>query len=856
MKRTMAWRAGLIVSCLALANPIAIVAEQPTGHAAAPQAVDFPTPQSIDVLRQTDGRYQVTFRWQPPQGLSAPGVAGDFNGWSREANPMSGPGSDGFYTATLILDEGRYEYKFVAGSDGWFMDTLNPDLSGAGGYGNNVLRLGIYARLASFDAGERGDGEIFEEAVLHDQRQFTYFDPYSESNILLRVRTLRNDVEGVRLHLLRDGHQLSTHDMDFAAADESFDFWERSVYLPATAGADSYRFTVLDGETELVLDEGFALDRSIAREFTTPDWARDAIWYQIMIDRFRDGDPANNPEHLDGTGRVGNAAPWTADVLRVQPWEGEPNDDLFTVDGSNTTTPDIYERLYGGDFQGVIDKLDYLADLGVNALYFNPIFEATSAHKYNARSFIHADDGYGVPGEFARSMDEIDYLDPETWIFNESDKLFLELVVEARKRGFRIIIDGVWNHLGADAFTFLDVVENGEDSRFADWYDITSWEPFEYRGWAGFAGLPQFRKSSEHGLAAEALREYIFAVTRRWQDPMGNGDLSLGVDGWRLDVPMDVPMPFWYMWRDVVKETNPDAYLVGEVWDPAEEWLDGRSFDAVMNYQFRRAALRFFGNEELRTTASEFDQELARLRLRYPRAATYVMQNLYDSHDTDRIASRLMNPDLEERHYDGFNRIQDTGPDFDISRPTAEAYHRLKMMAVFQATYVGAPMIYYGTEVGMYGPDDPFNRNPMWWDDLMPYDDPDYRIDWDIHETFRTLFRIRADHYALRRGEYRTIHVEDETQVFGFVRYAHDNAEKVVVLFNNSDDTHIVEVDALGTEILPTAFADTQLIFTSGTTPAIIDTTVSPEILRVALPPATGSIIVVRDLDSSFAKAE
>lgn len=810
-------------------------------------AVDFQTPASVEVRALSDSEFEVTFRWRPMEGLTDPGIAGDFNNWSRDANPMTGPDEEGFYRVTLTIAEGVYEYKFVGGDDGWFNDPLNPELSGAGGYGNTILRLGLFARIAEIEEGQRGDGEIAEEALLHDQRRFTYFDSWTDRNVLVRFRTLRNDVERVRIELLREGESVDTRTMEFAAADDSFDFYEIPLYLPEAKGADAYRFVVVDGDTVLAYDREFELDLSIARTFHTPEWARDAIWYQIMIDRFRDGDPSNNPEHLIGTGRVEHTAPWTSDVYEILPWEGDPDDNLFLVDGSGTGTPDMYERLYGGDFQGVIDKLDYLADLGVNAIYFNPIFEATSAHKYNARSFVHADDGYGVPGEFARSMEESDLLDPETWTFNESDKLFLKLVEEARARDFRIIIDGVWNHLGADAVPFLDVVEHGEESRFADWYDIVSWEPFEYRGWAGFAGLPQFAKSSEHGLAAESLREHIFAVTRRWMDPRGDGDLMRGVDGWRLDVPMDVPMPFWYKWRDVVKETNPDAYLVGEVWSPAEEWLDGRSFDAVMNYQWRNAVLRFFGNVELRTTPGEFDRELARLRLRYPRAANYVMQNLLDSHDTDRIASRLMNPDLEDRYYDGFNRIQDTGPDYNIERPTPEAYHRLKMIAVHQATYVGAPMIYYGTEVGMYGPDDPFNRNPMWWEDLMPYDDPDNQIDWSIYETFQDLFRIRAQHKALRRGEYRTVHADDDAATFGYLRYLPEGGDGVLVLFNNSDEERTAVVEHPGEEYLPAGFSNATLLFTSGDDPARFDPERSGRgSLGVTMPPATGTVILVR----------
>ena len=152
---------------------------------------------------------------------------------------------------------------------------------------------------------------------------------------------------------------------------------------------------------------------------------------------------------------------------------------------------------------------------------------------------------------------------------------------------------------------FVDVRANGRESRYADWFDITSWEPFAYEGWAGFGELPAFRKDQTHGLASETARRHIYDITRRWMDPDGDGDPSDGIDGWRLDVPNDVPMAFWYDWCDFVRSINPDAYITGEIWSRADEWLDGRSFDAVMNYQFAEPALAWIGNKDKRIPPSE-----------------------------------------------------------------------------------------------------------------------------------------------------------------------------------------------------------------------------------------------------------
>ncbi len=742
--------------------------------------VEFDTPPSIHASDIGDDEYIVTIRWTPEDEVESPALVGEFNSWNRSANPFDGPDEEGTYEVSVRLADGEYRYKFTHGADEWLHDPDNPDREpdGYGGY-NSILRLGSAALLAGQEA-ERGDGIIFTHALAHRPGEPTYFDHYDEGKVTIRLRALREDLEGAELLLTAQDGRKRGLPMDLVAHDTLYEFYEYHLDLAHVQSDDAfravaYRFRLLDGPERETWGERRPLILNEEERYSAPQWARDAIWYQIMIDRFRDGDPTNNPEYTTGTGRSEVTHPWTSPWYEEQPWERE--------DGATFWEWSMYDRLYGGDFQGVIDKLDYLEDLGVNAIYFNPVFEATTAHKYNAKSFIHADDGYGVPGEFARSVEREDMLNPETWEFNESDEKFLELVREIHARDMRVIIDGVWNHLGDNSAPFLDVQENLQDSAFADWFDIVSWEPFEYRGWAGFGGLPAFRKDAEKGLASESLREHIFAVTRRWMDPHGDGSLTDGIDGWRLDVPMEIPMPFWDEWAAYVREINPDAYIVGEVWDPAEEWLDGHRFDAVMNYQFAMAAFRFFGNVQKKTTTSEFDNELARLRIRYPRESTYVLQNLYDSHDTDRWVSRLANPDLE---YDTQNRIQDTGPDFFDERPDPEYYRRMKLMALFQATYIGAPMIWYGTEVGMYGADDPRNRMPMWWEDMMPYEKEEYWIDEDVFGEFQALFALRSDEALLRQGEYRTILTEDEQDVFGFKRYAHDSDEGLIVLLNNS----------------------------------------------------------------------
>ena len=710
----------------------------------------------------------------------------------------------------------------MSGADGWHPDPHNPETLGE--HGNSILRLGISALIK--DA--RGDGKIESRAFKHDPELFTYFDVFSKDAVAIRFRTLRGDAESVHLVLQNKSGDAETVPMHLSASDNMFDFFERTI-RPSENGdiPGSYTFEVTDGDTVEKLNKNYDLALDNLDLVETPDWAKRAIWYQIMIDRFRDGDASNNPEHTKGTHRSTRTHPWKSEWYEEQPWERE--------NGQTFWEWSMYERLYGGDFQGVIDQLDYLQELGITAIYFNPVFEANNSHKYNGRSYTHADDGYGTPGEFARSLAEEDFFDSSTWIWNESDKKFLELIDECHKRDIKVIIDGVFNHLGEQAVPFLDVKKNKRKSRFADWYIIHSWDPFEYSGWAGFGGLPEFAKDPHKGLASDSLLQYIYDVTERWMDPNGDGDPSDGIDGWRLDVPMEVPKVFWEGWQRHVKSINPEAYTTGEIWHPEENWMDGSTFDAVMNYPVAKLAFRFFGDDNNKISASEFDSGLARHRIRYPRAITYALQNLYDSHDTDRWVSRLANPD---HSYDDANRIQDSNPDYFDERPAKEHYQRQKLMALFQVTYVGAPMIWYGTEVGMYGADDPMCRMPMWWEDMMPYADESYFVDKNLFSYFQGLFKLRTQYEALNTGDFHTLVTDDKNDVYAYMRHI-PGAPSVIVMLNNSSRKQAVTVPTVE-DLLPDGLGKAELVFGDASF-----TTDTAGVQSAEIPPVSGIILVL-----------
>ena len=532
-----------------------------------------------------------------------------------------------------------------------------------------------------------------------------------------------------------------------------------------------------------------------------PFWAKDVVWYQIFPERFRNGDRQNDPtlDSLDGADphdleSPWQVHPWTSDWYELQPYEQANGRDIWF---------NLVRRRYGGDLQGIIDKLDYLDDLGIGAIYLNPVFASPSLHKYDGTTYHHVDPHFGPDpeGDVGMVGSEVPR-DPTTWVWTRADMLFLELVQRCHDRGIRVIIDGVFNHVGIRHWAFRDVVEKGPKSPFADWFTIESWgergkaESMKYSGWWGVRELPEWRQN-ENGIVP-GPRRYIFDITRRWMDPSGNGDISRGVDGWRLDVASCIRHAFWKDWRIHVKSINPDAYLVAELVNDIEDlkpFLRGDEFDAVMNYNFAFACAEFFVEEATRITASEFDRRLAALRHAFPEETAYAQQNLLDSHDSDRFASHIVNRNLGGyRAWMEYHRIsKGRNPDYSTRRPNQEERAMQKVTVIFQLTYLGAPMIYYGDEAGMWGANDPCCRKPMLWDD-QAYDDEvmlpsgaqrpqpqPVSFDHEMHRHYRKLIGIRNDYAALRRGDFRAVLADDDARVYAFSRSL-EGQEIVVIL--------------------------------------------------------------------------
>jgi len=539
---------------------------------------------------------------------------------------------------------------------------------------------------------------------------------------------------------------------------------------------------------------------------TPPDWAYDAIWYQIFPERFRNGDTNNDPTQatLKGTWpyeeqKEWHLMPWTAEWYKLQPWEVQNGRGFYY---------NAQLRRYGGDLQGILEKLDYLQELGVNALYLNPIFESASAHKYGATFYHHIDNNFGPDpqGDSLIWLQE-NPADPATWQWTSADTLFLRLVREVHRRGMHIIIDGVFNHVGISFWAFQDVVQKGRASKYCDWFVIKKFDDpntlqneFEYQGWVNIPDLPEI-KEDKNGPPA-AFREHIRAIVKRWGDPNGDGDPSDGVDGWRLDVAEQVSKEFWQEFRQWTKRINPDAYLVGEIWWEdffnnkmynAAPWLKGDIFDGVMNYRFADIMLKAFVDKR-GIKPSQLNNLLGEIRQQYPLPAQFVSQNLMSSHDTERFASMVANPD---RWLDHACNLQ-YNPEFKIRPPTAGERRLQRAILVFQYAYIGAPYIYYGDEVGMWGADDPDCRKPMLWEDFIyepetvnPFNQKQKPIpvecDIALRKFYQQLNTLRQKHEALRRGKYRTLIIDDQYGIYAFERYT--SKEAIRAVFNLTDKT-------------------------------------------------------------------
>lgn len=552
----------------------------------------------------------------------------------------------------------------------------------------------------------------------------------------------------------------------------------------------------------------------------SPKWASSAVWYQIFPERFCNGDPSNDPKIADQIGSWPHDTtgpwkihPWTSDWYELQPWE-KANGKGYSFN--------ITRRRYGGDLQGIINKIGYLKDLGINTLYLNPIFMAPSNHKYDGATYHHVDPTFGPdPAGDIALIEKEDPLKPETWVWTSADKLALKMIDSLHKSGIRVIFDGVFNHLGVTSFAFKDLVKNGKNSEYANWFtvkqfaDSATGKTLEYEGWFGVKDLPEIRED-EIGIV-DGPKQYIYQSTRRWMDPNGDGNPKDGVDGWRLDVAFCVRHEFWKDWRKLVKGINPEAYLTAEVIDSVSKvkpYVEGDEFDAVMNYNFGFILADYFIGEN-RMSPSSLDKSLKNLREAFG-VDPLIMMNLFDSHDTNRMASHVVNQQKKKYHnwgeYFGWSKAENK--DYLTRKPNEKERSIQKMILAFMACYPGAPMMYYGTEAGMWGANDPDCRKPMVWKEFKydlekinsegkvsgQMDDPNFDV--EFYSFCRSLLQFRKEQTVLHSGSYKTLVADDAQGVFGFERSNSDDV--VIALFNSGNKPYRYEYKLPSIEALYT----------------------------------------------------
>ncbi|WP_244833563.1 glycoside hydrolase family 13 protein [Clostridium sp. BJN0001] len=457
-----------------------------------------------------------------------------------------------------------------------------------------------------------------------------------KNTLSVMIRTAKSDIKECIIHY-KDRYDWDNDfikkEMILKDTDELFDYFTSDLKVYKDRYRYFFELTDFNGETLFLDERGFRDDNIEVKEATAfqypyiaqadvyeeEKWLQEAVVYQIFVDRFYNGDKTNDPECVKK---------WGDKVDRYS--------------------------MFGGDLQGIIDKLDYLKDLGVDLLYLTPIFKSSSNHKYNTCDYYSIDQQFG---------------DLET---------AKKLVSECHKRNIKIVFDAVFNHSGSDFFAFKDIIKNGEKSKYKDWYFIDNFpvdtKKINYYTFANDVyDMPKFNTNNEE------VKKYLLDVSKYWIE-------EVNADGWRLDVCDEVDHDFWRSFKKVVKKKKKGAIIIGEIMHEASSFLKGDQLDGIMNYPFKGACVDFFANRSIDVV--KFNNVLAKNRTIYMQSITKQMWNLVGSHDTKRFLTEC-----------------------------DEHIERMLLAILFQFTYMGVPYIYYGDEVGLTGAEEPQSRKCMIWDE-------------------------------------------------------------------------------------------------------------------------------------------
>lgn len=509
-------------------------------------------------------------------------------------------------------------------------------------------------------------------AAIYHRPESEYAFLLDKETMHIRLRTAKDDIRKVEIvygdpyaiRSLNSNWYLQKVPMERGLSTDAYDYWTISIKEPKHRVAYGFYLTDTEGEVVLYNDQGIKTTFSqeyLKNEnnyfrmpffqeidmFKAPQWVRNTVWYQIFPERFANGDPELNPE---GT----------------KVWD--------------STIHPGRQDFYGGDLQGVLDHLDHLVDLGVNGIYFNPIFKAPSNHKYDTEDYFEIDPHFG------------------------DKKLFKKLVDEAHKRGIKVMLDAVFNHIGDQSPQWQDVIKNGKDSKYADWFHInkfpvsyTPTDNFEFSNDATYETFDYTPHMPKLNTANPEVQEYLLSIATYWIK-------EFDIDAWRLDVANEIDHHFWRRFHDATTALKPDFYILGEIWHTSQPWLQGDQFTGVMNYAYTEAIKEHFLTHEI--DALEMKNKLNQQLMLYNDQADSMMFNVLDSHDTARIKT-LAHDDME----------------------------LVKQIFAFTFVQPGTPSIYYGTEYGMTGENDPDDRKPMVWDEELQ--------DHDMYQFMQHLIEIR-----------------------------------------------------------------------------------------------------------------
>jgi len=528
------------------------------------------------------------------------------------------------------------------------------------------------------------------------------------------------------------------------------------------------------------------------------DWSTGAVWYQIFPERFRNGDPDNDlvsthhpeREKIKNLESVWRPSSWTSDWYALSEYEKSFGLDFYGC---------VSLRRYGGDLQGVLDRLDYLHDLGITAIYLNPVFQAESSHKYDWARLHHVDPWFGPDPLGDLALMESETLAPSTWPWTSADKLLLKVISECHRRGIRIALDGVFNHSGRMFPAFQALRREGPNSPFVGWFSGVNFnkrsgypgDDFDYQGWWGFKSLPEFSETS--GRLHPALETYILASTKRWMDPDSDGNPSDGIDGWRLDVADEVSPVFWKFWHAEIRNWNPDIRTFAETWKDSAGLIREGGFDAAMNYYGFAMPMKAFVVDDAMVSVDFLKIMHARLQ-QLPSNSRLRMMNFLDTHDTDRVASMIANRKRKTNQgYNANNRVAKKEHLYLPENLASDDEPLLSLAVFLQMVWPGSPMIYYGTEAGMWGGGDPDNRMPMIWEDLKYEDqalDPLRRprkpdpvaFSKKRFNFYRDILAFRTKHPALIIGESEMVGGQNADKLFAFVRSTAD--QRLFILVN------------------------------------------------------------------------